>query len=224
MMWRKREEAAAYLEEKIEADAMASGPHHRLAALLGGDEALRHLQMAVVANPRNVDARNDLALAIFRRGHWQRALAEFERCLAIDPEHALSHKNVAAVYAARGRYDDAIRHAQRATKLAPRDAQAHRNLARLYDYARGDSRLAVEHTELAIQHGPGRRGVTGDVHDADAYRRLAIQRVGRGETASGFAHDHYDHYRALTGRSYVLPNSHTTVDLLLKARQSNLPL
>ena len=199
---------------------MAYRSHHNYAALSDDDENLKHLKLAVLGNPRCTDARNDLALAMYRRGCWGRSVDEFQRCLEIDPNHALSHKNIAAVYASQGRYDDAIRHSEAAVRLNPGDVMAHRNLARLYDYARGDSRKAMDHNDCAVRLGPGAHGVPDprDLADANAYRRQAILRVGQGHKA----HDFYDQFRALAGKSFTLPNSHTTTALLLKARQSNL--
>ena len=222
MGFRGRLEARAYLESKIASDPVSYGNHHKLAALLDdGDLALEHLEFAVSAKPSDIKARNDLALKLFERGQWCRAVEELETCLAIDSKSSLAHKNLSAVYARRGRYDEALRHAQTAVALSPNDAQAHRNLAKLYDCTRGDSRLAVKHNAIAIRNGPGKFGLK-DPNDAEAYRRIAIQSVGRAETEEGKAHEHYDQYRALTNKTFVLPNSHTTIELLLKARQSNL--
>ena len=102
-------------------------------------------------------------------------------------------------------------------KLRPDDAAAHRNLAQVYDVT-GNSREAVVHNRRAIALGPGRFGKY-EKADAEAYRRVAVQRAGRGETASGHAHEHYDAYRALAGKPFVLPDSERTVELLVKAKQ-----
>ncbi|KAJ8606744.1 hypothetical protein CTAYLR_009735 [Chrysophaeum taylorii] len=215
-----RHEAKRYLETKIACDSLAAKNHHNLGALLDGD--LKRLKFAALANPRDTDTRNDLALAIFKRGHWRRALEEFEALFAIDPNHSLAHLNVASVYASRGEYDVALRHAETAARLSPDNVMARRNLALLYDTI-GDSRSAVRHNEVAIRNGPGRRRIA-DEADAEAYRRLAIQRVGRGETRAGYAHEHYDAYRALTYKHFSLPGSQQTIELLLKANQQDFPL
>ena len=228
-IWRERQqaqlrnEAAQYLEGRIARDPMAGPNHHSLAPILqelgDHDEALRRLQFAAKANPENLNVRNDLALAIFKRGreHWARALKEFTYILRVDADNFLAHKNIAAVYAARGRYEKALEHALEAVKLRPDDAAAHRNLAQVYDVT-GNSREAVVHNRRAIALGPGRHGVY-EKADAEAYRRVAVQRAGRGETASGHAHEHYDAYRALAGKPFVLPDSERTVELLVKAKQ-----
>lgn len=218
-----RAEARAYLESKISKDHMAAKNHHLLAPLLQEagdvDEGLRRLKFAVLSNPQDLKARNDLALAIFKLGrhHWQRALNEFKICLQIDPKNFLAHKNLAAVYAARGKYAEAFKHGKTAVGLNPTDVGAQRNLAQIYD-AMGNSREAVNHNTTAIALGPGRHGVY-EAGDAAAYRRLAVQRAGRGETKRGHAHEHYDAYRALARKPFVLPDSERTVEILLNARQ-----
>ena len=144
-------------------------------------------------------------------------MKEFTYILRVDADNFLAHKNIAAVYAARGRYEKALEHALEAVKLRPDDAAAHRNLAQVYDVT-GNSREAVVHNRKAIALGPGRHG-RYEKADAEAYRRVAVQRAGRGETASGHAHEHYDAYRALAGKPFVLPDSERTVELLVKAKQ-----
>ena len=87
----------------IARDPMAGPNHHSLAPILqelgDHDEALRRLQFAAKANPENLNVRNDLALAIFKRGgeHWARALKEFTYILRVDADNFLAHKNIAAV-------------------------------------------------------------------------------------------------------------------------------
>lgn len=218
-----RHEAARYLEGRIKRDPTAGPNHHNLAQILGelgaGDAALKRLQFAALANPENLGVRNDLALAVFKRGrvHYERALKEFKYILRLDETNFLAHKNIAAVYASKGRYEDALIHAREAVKLRPNDAAAHRNLAQVLD-VKGNSREAVVHNRRAIALGPGRFG-TYDAADAEAYRRVAVQRVGRGETQIGHAHEHYDAYRALARKPFVLPDSERTVELLVKAKQ-----
>lgn len=102
-------------------------------------------------------------------------------------------------------------------RLNPNDVGAQRNLAQIYD-AIGNSREAVLHNTRAIELGPGRHNVY-EKGDAEAYKRLAVQRAGRGETKLGFAHEHYDAYRALARKPFTLPDSERTVEILLKARQ-----
>ena len=168
-IWRERQqaqlrnEAAQYLDGRIARDPLAGPHHHSLAPILqelgDHDEALRRLQFAAKANSENLSVRNDLALAIFKRGreHWARALKEFTYILRVDADNFLAHKNIAAVYAARGRYEKALEHALEAVKLRPDDAAAHRNLAQVYDVT-GNSREAVVHNRRAIALGPGRFG------------------------------------------------------------------
>ena len=217
-----RAEARAYLEAKIRKDPLAAKNHHLLAPLLAEagqvDESLRRLKFAVLSNPQSLKSRNDYALAIFKlgRNHWDRALAEFKTCLQLDSENFLVHKNLAAVYAARGRYDEAFFHGKAAVRLDPTDVGAQRNLAQIYD-AIGNSRNAVLHNQTAVALGPGRRNVY-EKYDARAYKRLAVQRAGRGETKSGYAHEHYDAYRALARKPFTLPDSERTVEILLNAR------
>ena len=176
---------------------MAGPNHHSLAPILqelgDHDEALRRLQFAAKANPENLNVRNDLALAIFKRGreHWARALKEFTYILRVDADNFLAHKNIAAVYARRaGRYEKALEHALEAVKLRPDDAAAHRNLAQVYDVT-GNSREAVVHNRRAIALGPGRFGQCMKRRTPRPPTRGRAAGGPREETASGHAHEHY---------------------------------
>mmetsp|Transcript_11014 Transcript_11014/g.25575 ORF Transcript_11014/g.25575 Transcript_11014/m.25575 type:complete len:253 (-) Transcript_11014:207-965(-) len=209
-----------YLQHKLKEKPSNARLHKNLAPLLQEQgqrkQALKHLKCAVEFNPIDVDARNDYGLELFRLGRWDEAITEFHKALKVQPKHVCVHKNLSATYARRGRYKQAIHHAEEAVRLNPRDAQAHRNLAKLLD-ATGNSRDAVKHNRNAIQLGPGVRA-GHEKYDTDTYRLLATQLVGRGELQSGHVHEHYDAFRALAGKRYILPNSERTTEILIKTR------
>ena len=96
----------------------------------------------------------------------------------------------------------------------------HRNIAKLR-YVMGNSIEAVKHNRIAVRLGPGIHGIA-DKGDTQAYRRLAVQLVATGQRISGHAHQHYDAYRALSGKSNVLALSDRTREILQKTRQKGL--
>jgi Flp pilus assembly protein TadD len=117
-----------------------------------------------------------------------------------------------ALFARDGRYTKSQEYCEKAIHIDPNDAMAHRNLAKILDTL-GNTRGAVKHNRIAIQLGEGVRGGT-QYDDTNAYRCLARQVVARGERMEGYAHEHYDQYRALAGKEYVLPNSERTREIL----------
>jgi hypothetical protein len=93
---------------------------------------------------------------------------------------------------------------------------AHRSFARVQDVL-GNSRDSLQHNKHAIQCGPGIRG-RDHKPDTDTYRKVAVQLVGSRQIKEGFAHEHFDQYRALAGKRLEMPNSQRTRELLAKTR------
>ena len=88
---------------------------------------------AVDADPTNLEARRQLALAHVDAGRPDRAEAAWKELLALDPGRASAHFELARLLANRGQADEAIRRLTRATDLAPDYKQAHYQLALLLD-------------------------------------------------------------------------------------------
>jgi tetratricopeptide (TPR) repeat protein len=138
------------------------------------------------------------------------------QCLHINPNHSLALNNMAAVMCKKGKFGKAQEYCERAITINPNDAMAHRNIAKILDTL-GNTRDAVNHNRIAIQLGPGIRGVTEHA-DTMTYRNLARQLVARGQTESGHANAHYDAYRALAFKQNILANSEKTRELLIRTK------
>lgn len=111
---RSRYVAAAYWKNKIDEDPLNPRAHRNLAPLLVEQAevfgvksvalaALKELKMAVVLNPRNIDSRNDFALALFKLGRIEAAIEELKVGLSIDENHGPIRKNLSAAYARVGK-------------------------------------------------------------------------------------------------------------------------
>jgi len=170
----------------------------------------------VELDPSNVYARNDLALHLMESGRLEDATEEITLAIEASPQHPLLHKNAAAIFARRGRYHEAQTHAESAVRFAPTDPAGYRLLARIRDI-RGNTEQSLKFNRAAVFLGPGRR-LQYDKHDAAAYKEVAVQSVGMGQTESGYAHEHMDAHRALLGKRVQLPHTQTTIELLHKAR------
>uniref|UniRef100_A0A7S2RJZ9 Tetratricopeptide repeat protein n=1 Tax=Rhizochromulina marina TaxID=1034831 RepID=A0A7S2RJZ9_9STRA len=210
----------SYLENKVKEQPRNGRLHKTLAPLKeeirDGKAALRHYRAATELSSGDADAANDFGLALFKIGRWDEAVKEMKRGLRIQPYHILLHKNLAAVYARRGRYREALDHAKEAVRIAPWDPQAHRSLAKILD-ATGNTRDSLSHNRQAVLTGPGMQAAR-EHHDAQAYRRVAIQTVARGQTQRGHASAYYDAHRALAGKKFDMPTTEITKQLLFKTR------
>jgi tetratricopeptide (TPR) repeat protein len=72
------------------------------------------------------------ALDLVAEGHPERALEEYEKCLAADPLHAEAMHGMARVLGDLNRLDEAIDVAKRLAELDPEDILAHTSLSVLY--------------------------------------------------------------------------------------------
>ncbi|MFZ0803152.1 MAG: tetratricopeptide repeat protein [Terriglobales bacterium] len=72
------------------------------------------------------------ALDLVAEGQPERALAEYEKCLAADPAHSEAMHGMARVLGDLNRLDEAIVVAKRLTELDAEDVLAHTSLSVLY--------------------------------------------------------------------------------------------
>lgn len=73
------------------------------------EDALLALEQAVLANPENCAARNELGVLLRRRGAFSDAEAHYLACLAHDPDFRPAHLNLGILYELYlGRLEDAL--------------------------------------------------------------------------------------------------------------------
>jgi serine/threonine protein kinase/Tfp pilus assembly protein PilF len=116
-------------------------------------EQVRWFQAAVAAHPRNVASRNNLGVALARRGDVDGAIACFQEAIGIDPTFARGHHNLADSLDRKGETEKAIASYLEAIRHNPNDDLAHNDLAgTLLDRMELDR--AIHHLEKAIQINP----------------------------------------------------------------------
>jgi tetratricopeptide (TPR) repeat protein len=100
--------------------------------LLAGNEpreALGPLGAAVVANPRNASAHNNLGIALRKTGNIAKAATHFRRATVLRPGHAEAHSNLGTALNELGQPTEAVPHLEKAAGLRPDFTDAHWNLA-----------------------------------------------------------------------------------------------
>jgi tetratricopeptide (TPR) repeat protein len=83
------------------------------------DEAVRHLQAAIRANPQNAVARNALGSIYLQQKYLDRAGAEFKEAIRLDPKLAFAHYNLGLVLGSKGDRDGATEQFREALKTDP---------------------------------------------------------------------------------------------------------
>lgn len=116
-------------------------------------EAKSHLEKAILANPRSVEAAFYLALSAEKTDDRPGAEANYKRALAIDPAFAEAAENLAALYLDEpARPDEAIALLTVVLAKAPGNAHLLTNLAYAYSL-KGDPVSAAKQYEAALAKG-----------------------------------------------------------------------
>jgi protein O-mannosyl-transferase len=92
------------------------------------DEATRHYEAALRANPEYADAHNNLGAALDQKGQIDEAIRHYQAALRLKPDHAGAHKNLGLALGKKGQVDEAIRQYLEAIRLKPEEADIHSNL------------------------------------------------------------------------------------------------
>ncbi len=103
-----------------------------LLALKRRDEAIGHLERAVVLDPNFAEAHGILGRAMVGAGQWDRAEACFRRALSLKPDSAQASCSLGDLLATRRRWPAAILELRNAVALDPNMHQANFHLGRAY--------------------------------------------------------------------------------------------
>jgi tetratricopeptide (TPR) repeat protein len=100
------------------------------------EEATRHLNQVIRANPNHIDARRELArmlqahgLTLIDQGQPDEAVALFGQAVMADPANAACHSNLGNALATEGRFDEALAAITDALRLSPADVDININRA-----------------------------------------------------------------------------------------------
>ena len=98
---------------------------------IGGrlDDAVRHLERAVTAEPRLASAHADLGLALVSTGDGARAEEHYRRALELHPDLVAAQQGLGSLLLERGELEDAVALMERSIALRPADPVLRRNLA-----------------------------------------------------------------------------------------------
>lgn len=80
------------------------------------EEEMKMYELALEILPTFHRARNNLGVALKRRGHIEEAIEQYKMAIEVDPSFADAHSNLGAAYFALKQNDDAIREFELATK------------------------------------------------------------------------------------------------------------
>ena len=104
----RRSDAASHYEAALQLEPRDAETHYNFANLLAADaanlpEAIRHYEAALHVRPDLGAARNNLAIALYRMGRLDDAIAELENAVSRDASNADAQKNLEKLRAMRAR-------------------------------------------------------------------------------------------------------------------------
>jgi len=142
------------------------------------EDAMSHLQKALLLHPYQADAHNNLGLLLMDMGRTDDARAHLDQALALDPNQAAAHTNLGVLLVRTGRPDEAMAHYLRARELHPDHAEVYYDLGDLLaDQGRTDEAMA--HYQKALELQPDY---------ADAHNNLGRLLADKGLTDEAIVH------------------------------------
>ncbi len=116
-------------------------------------EALKHLNEALILNPDNVRAHNNIGNILAKSGNFEEAKRHFLNVLQIDSNHAEARNNLANALICQGRISAGITQYLKLLEINPQFADAHDNLGLAYASLRQYDK-AIQHLRLALKINP----------------------------------------------------------------------
>jgi tetratricopeptide (TPR) repeat protein len=92
------------------------------------DEAIGPLLKATESNPKDPDARLNLAYAYDRQGRLDDAIVQYQKAIELNPRNSVARNNLGVLYDRKGLYDEAIHEFEDVLKLDPKSATGPKNL------------------------------------------------------------------------------------------------
>ncbi len=142
------------------------------------NEAIVHLEKAVVLRPYDAVTHYNLGVAFDENGQTDEAIRKYQAAIRLEPDYADAHNNLGADLDKQGQVDEAIRHYQAAIRRKPDYADAYNNLGAALD-EKGLIDEAIRQYQEAVRLKPDH---------ADARNNLGLALGKKGQTDEAIRH------------------------------------
>jgi predicted O-linked N-acetylglucosamine transferase (SPINDLY family) len=99
------------------------------------DAAIEQYRQAIVYQPNNAEAHNNLANALMEQGKLDDAVQHYRNALSIKPNFAEAHNNLGSSFQKQGNLEKAIVQFRKALSIKPDFAEAYSNQLHLYSFS-----------------------------------------------------------------------------------------
>jgi tetratricopeptide (TPR) repeat protein len=127
------------------------------------DAAIEHLRRALAIYPGWRDAHVNLGTQLYRAGHAEEGLQEFQAAIRIGPPAAIAYTNAAAALAQLHRLEEAEQMVREALRVDRLFARAHYLLGHMLASQRGKSAEALDHLRTAESQVPIARLIAAQI-------------------------------------------------------------
>jgi tetratricopeptide (TPR) repeat protein len=118
-----------------------------------GDDRIAACTRLLTRNPKDAGAYSNRGNAYFRKGEYDRAIADFDQAIGLNPKDAGAHSDRGAAYEGKGDNDRALADYTLAININPNFPQAYNNRGRIYDL-KGEYDRAIADLSMAISLAP----------------------------------------------------------------------
>jgi tetratricopeptide (TPR) repeat protein len=137
------------------------------------EKELEMYRLALEILPTFHRARNNLGVALRRRGRIDEAIAQYKLAIQDHPRYAEAHSNLGTAYLHQGRTEDALKEFRLAARNAGRDGYIHHRLGVVY-LRLGRYQDAIEQFRKALSKEP--KLADARFHLGECYRRLGDEK------------------------------------------------
>jgi tetratricopeptide (TPR) repeat protein len=136
-------------------------------------------------------AHNNLGVAYYQKGEWDKAIAEYQKAVSLRPRYADAHNNLGAAYAGKGMLDEAIAAHKQALAIRPDLLRAHLNLGVSYN-KKGELDKAIEEYKAVLaldeEYAPAHTYLAIAYYKQGNYQ-MAIEHCDRAAAIEGSANE-----------------------------------
>lgn len=116
----------------------------------------------VKQNPNSASNHVDFGWALFQKGQYNEALAEYKKATELDEKNFKAYLNLAIAYSQVEKTDIAITTFQKAIELNPKSSEAHYYLGKTYEKNEKID-LALQELQISEQLNPGSTQIIYDI-------------------------------------------------------------
>lgn len=126
------------------------------------EKQYQHALVKVKETPNNPDSHIDLGWALYQKGQYNEALAEYKKATVLDDKNPRAYLNLGITYRKVEKKDIAITSFQKAIELNPKSYEAHYYLGLTYQSS-GKFDQAIQELQLADKIHPGSSQIIYDI-------------------------------------------------------------